>query len=170
MLCLLQVDHWLEFSARRLCGQSDLSSALADLDKALALRTFLVGHSVTLADLCIWAALKGQSFGWEKYIYIHVLLFTLLVLDPKSSQLNICDNSRKEITSRRSSQAPIRICAAGFRSWALRCHSALWAVNGPARWPPAKPLWVCYQPRDMFLDFWQTTTIVSVLLNKTKIK
>uniref|UniRef100_A0A8C2Q2L4 Bifunctional glutamate/proline--tRNA ligase n=1 Tax=Cyprinus carpio TaxID=7962 RepID=A0A8C2Q2L4_CYPCA len=57
-----EVDHWLEFSARRLCGQSDLSSALGDLDKALALRTFLVGHSVTLADLCIWAALKGQSF------------------------------------------------------------------------------------------------------------
>uniref|UniRef100_A0A673KZA1 glutamate--tRNA ligase n=1 Tax=Sinocyclocheilus rhinocerous TaxID=307959 RepID=A0A673KZA1_9TELE len=57
-----EVDHWLEFSARRLCGQSDLSSALGDLDKALALRTFLVGHSVTLADLCVWAALKGQSF------------------------------------------------------------------------------------------------------------
>ncbi|KAL0170439.1 hypothetical protein M9458_035035, partial [Cirrhinus mrigala] len=52
------VDHWLEFSARRLCGQSNLSSALGDLDNALALRTFLVGHSLTLADLCIWAALK----------------------------------------------------------------------------------------------------------------
>uniref|UniRef100_A0A8C1FWZ1 Bifunctional glutamate/proline--tRNA ligase n=1 Tax=Cyprinus carpio TaxID=7962 RepID=A0A8C1FWZ1_CYPCA len=58
-----EVDHWLEFSARRLCAQSDLSSALGDLDKALALRTFLVGRSVTLADLCVWAALKGQSFG-----------------------------------------------------------------------------------------------------------
>ncbi|XP_077096243.1 bifunctional glutamate/proline--tRNA ligase [Siphateles boraxobius] len=56
-----EVDHWLEFSARRLVGQSDLSSALADLDKALALRTFLVGHGVTLADLCIWAALKGNG-------------------------------------------------------------------------------------------------------------
>uniref|UniRef100_A0A673JXA8 proline--tRNA ligase n=1 Tax=Sinocyclocheilus rhinocerous TaxID=307959 RepID=A0A673JXA8_9TELE len=37
-----EVDHWLEFSARRLCAQSDLSSAMGDLDKALALRTFLV--------------------------------------------------------------------------------------------------------------------------------
>uniref|UniRef100_A0A671N8F5 Bifunctional glutamate/proline--tRNA ligase-like n=1 Tax=Sinocyclocheilus anshuiensis TaxID=1608454 RepID=A0A671N8F5_9TELE len=54
-----EVDHWLEFSARRLCAQSDLSSAMGDLDKALELRTFLVGHSVTLADLCVWAALKG---------------------------------------------------------------------------------------------------------------
>ncbi|RXN10458.1 bifunctional glutamate proline--tRNA ligase isoform X3 [Labeo rohita] len=56
-----EVDHWLEFSARRLCGQSNLSSALGDLDKALALRTFLVGHSLTLADLCVWAALKGNG-------------------------------------------------------------------------------------------------------------
>ncbi|XP_051578607.1 bifunctional glutamate/proline--tRNA ligase-like [Myxocyprinus asiaticus] len=61
-----EVDHWLEFSARRLCAQSDLSSALAELDKALALRTFLVGHSVTLADLCIWAALKGNGESQAK--------------------------------------------------------------------------------------------------------
>uniref|UniRef100_A0A673K0V5 proline--tRNA ligase n=1 Tax=Sinocyclocheilus rhinocerous TaxID=307959 RepID=A0A673K0V5_9TELE len=57
-----EVDHWLEFSARRLCAQSDLSSAMGDLDKALALRTFLVGHSSvhTACDyLCVWAALKG---------------------------------------------------------------------------------------------------------------
>uniref|UniRef100_A0A673K018 proline--tRNA ligase n=1 Tax=Sinocyclocheilus rhinocerous TaxID=307959 RepID=A0A673K018_9TELE len=48
-----EVDHWLEFSARRLCAQSDLSSAMGDLDKALALRTFLVGHSVDVAMLHI---------------------------------------------------------------------------------------------------------------------
>ncbi|XP_071778242.2 bifunctional glutamate/proline--tRNA ligase isoform X1 [Centroberyx gerrardi] len=55
-----EVDHWLEFSARRLCGQTGLTAALGELDKALSLRTFLVGHAVTLADLCVWAALKGH--------------------------------------------------------------------------------------------------------------
>ncbi|XP_035290073.1 bifunctional glutamate/proline--tRNA ligase isoform X3 [Anguilla anguilla] len=59
-----EVDHWLEFSARRICGQSNLTSALEDLDKALSLRTFLVGHSLTLADLCVWAVLKGSA-GWQ---------------------------------------------------------------------------------------------------------
>lgn len=54
------MDHWLEFSAQRLCGQLDLAPALADLDAALSLRTFLVGHTLTLADLCVWAALKGE--------------------------------------------------------------------------------------------------------------
>lgn len=49
----------MEFSARRLCGQSDLTVALAELDKALSLRTFLVGHAMTLADVSVWGALKG---------------------------------------------------------------------------------------------------------------
>ncbi|XP_054626517.1 bifunctional glutamate/proline--tRNA ligase isoform X2 [Dunckerocampus dactyliophorus] len=56
-----EVDHWLEFSARRLCGQPDLGVALAELDKALSLRTFLVGHALTLADLSVWAALKSHG-------------------------------------------------------------------------------------------------------------
>ncbi|XP_077376307.1 bifunctional glutamate/proline--tRNA ligase isoform X2 [Festucalex cinctus] len=56
-----EVDHWLEFSARRLCGQPDLSASLAELDKALSLRTFLVGHALTLADMSVWAALKSHS-------------------------------------------------------------------------------------------------------------
>ena len=56
-----EVDHWLEFSARRLCSQTGLTGALGDLDKTLSRRTFLVGNIVTLADLCVWAALKGWS-------------------------------------------------------------------------------------------------------------
>ncbi|XP_038824862.1 bifunctional glutamate/proline--tRNA ligase-like [Salvelinus namaycush] len=64
MLEQTEVDHWLEFSTRRVCGQSGLATALEELDKALALRTFLVGHSLTLADLCVWAALKGSN-EWQ---------------------------------------------------------------------------------------------------------
>ncbi|KAM9465725.1 bifunctional glutamate/proline--tRNA ligase [Clarias gariepinus] len=64
MLEQTEVDHWLEFSARKLSGQSDLAPALAELDAALSLRTFLVGHTLTLADLCVWAALKGSG-EWQ---------------------------------------------------------------------------------------------------------
>lgn len=60
-----EVDHWLEFSARSLCNQPDLIVALAELDKALSLRTFLVGHALTLADLSVWAALKDHG-EWPK--------------------------------------------------------------------------------------------------------
>uniref|UniRef100_A0A4W5Q0W3 Bifunctional glutamate/proline--tRNA ligase n=1 Tax=Hucho hucho TaxID=62062 RepID=A0A4W5Q0W3_9TELE len=64
MLEQTEVDHWLEFSAQRVCGQSGLAAALRELDKALELRTFLVGHSLTLADICVWAVLKGHS-EWQ---------------------------------------------------------------------------------------------------------
>lgn len=63
MLRHRQVDHWLEFSARRLCGQAGLTVALAELDKALSLRTFLVGHALTLADISVWATLKGAFYA-----------------------------------------------------------------------------------------------------------
>lgn len=59
----VQVDHWLEFSARRLRDQAGVSEALAELDKALSLRTFLVGHALTLADISVWASLKGALCG-----------------------------------------------------------------------------------------------------------
>uniref|UniRef100_A0A674BUW0 Glutamyl-prolyl-tRNA synthetase 1 n=1 Tax=Salmo trutta TaxID=8032 RepID=A0A674BUW0_SALTR len=63
MLEQTEVDHWLEFSAQRVCGQSGLAAALGELDKALELRTFLVGHSLTLADICVWAVLKAGAFS-----------------------------------------------------------------------------------------------------------
>lgn len=56
-----EVDHWLEFSAQRLRDQPSLTMALGDLDKALSLRTFLVGNALTLADLSVWAALKEHK-------------------------------------------------------------------------------------------------------------
>uniref|UniRef100_A0A3Q3L771 Bifunctional glutamate/proline--tRNA ligase n=1 Tax=Mastacembelus armatus TaxID=205130 RepID=A0A3Q3L771_9TELE len=56
-----EVDHWLEFSAQRLCCQPDLAVALGELDKVLSLRTYLVGHAITLADLSVWAALKSNK-------------------------------------------------------------------------------------------------------------
>lgn len=83
-----EIDHWLEFSARRLCGQSDLVAALGDLDKALSLRTFLVGHSLTLADLSVWAALKGHR-EWpsngKSFLHINRWFFFLNSQVPFSS-------------------------------------------------------------------------------------
>ncbi|XP_055010679.1 bifunctional glutamate/proline--tRNA ligase isoform X2 [Boleophthalmus pectinirostris] len=83
-----EVDHWLEFSARRLSGQSDLSAALSELDKALSLRTFLVGHSLTLADLSVWAALKGHR-DWpskgKMFTHINRWFFFLNAQIPFSS-------------------------------------------------------------------------------------
>lgn len=89
VLCL-QVDHWLEFSAQRLCGQPGLSVALAELDRALSLRTFLVGHALTLADISVWASLKGaflDLFWWTVCVFtqlFHQNCIFLFLLRPRS--------------------------------------------------------------------------------------
>ncbi|RXM28763.1 Bifunctional glutamate/proline--tRNA ligase [Acipenser ruthenus] len=62
-----EVDHWLEFSAKRLSVPAQLDSAVRELDSALSLRTFLVGNCLTLADLCVWAALKGNG-AWQQQL------------------------------------------------------------------------------------------------------
>lgn len=54
-----QIDHWLEFSATKLSSCDRLTSAINELNHCLSLRTYLVGNSLTLADLCVWATLKG---------------------------------------------------------------------------------------------------------------
>ncbi|XP_072436857.1 bifunctional glutamate/proline--tRNA ligase isoform X1 [Chiloscyllium punctatum] len=56
-----EVDHWLEFSKTRLASSAVFPAAIQELNYALSLRTFLVGHELTLADLCVWAALKESS-------------------------------------------------------------------------------------------------------------
>ncbi|XP_078085886.1 bifunctional glutamate/proline--tRNA ligase [Mustelus asterias] len=62
-----EVDHWLEFSSTGLASSARFPAAIQELDCALSLRTFLVGHELTLADLCVWAALKGSHL-WEKQL------------------------------------------------------------------------------------------------------
>ncbi|XP_061415264.1 bifunctional glutamate/proline--tRNA ligase isoform X2 [Lethenteron reissneri] len=59
-----EVDHWLEFGATMLCGTTSFSAAVQQLDESLALRTFLVGHALSLADISVWAALKGNNM-WQ---------------------------------------------------------------------------------------------------------
>lgn len=51
------MDHWLE---RTLTSDLTTDSALKNLDAALAPRTYLVGYDVTLADLAVFKALKGE--------------------------------------------------------------------------------------------------------------
>ncbi|XP_059696995.1 bifunctional glutamate/proline--tRNA ligase isoform X2 [Haemorhous mexicanus] len=59
-----EIDHWLEFSATKLSTASQFPSAIQELNHCLSLRTYLVGNSLSLADLCVWAVLKDNS-TWQ---------------------------------------------------------------------------------------------------------
>ncbi|XP_076817359.1 bifunctional glutamate/proline--tRNA ligase-like [Clavelina lepadiformis] len=57
-----EVDHWISFATsselQRQNGD-EFTLSLKALDSVLALRTFLVGNSITLADVVVWATLRG---------------------------------------------------------------------------------------------------------------
>ncbi|XP_030355911.1 bifunctional glutamate/proline--tRNA ligase isoform X6 [Strigops habroptila] len=61
-----EIDHWLEFSATKLAAAKQFPSAVQELNHCLSLRTYLVGNSLSLADLCVWAVLKGNNVWQEQ--------------------------------------------------------------------------------------------------------
>uniref|UniRef100_A0A8D0GQY5 Glutamyl-prolyl-tRNA synthetase 1 n=1 Tax=Sphenodon punctatus TaxID=8508 RepID=A0A8D0GQY5_SPHPU len=62
-----EIDHWLEFSATKLSCCTQFASAVQELNHCLSLRTYLVGNSLSLADLCVWAILKGNN-TWQEQL------------------------------------------------------------------------------------------------------
>ncbi|XP_014383540.1 PREDICTED: bifunctional glutamate/proline--tRNA ligase isoform X2 [Myotis brandtii] len=62
-----EIDHWLEFSATKLSSCNLFPSAINELNHCLSLRTYLVGNSLSLADLCVWATLKG-NVAWQEQL------------------------------------------------------------------------------------------------------
>ncbi|NXC50694.1 SYEP ligase, partial [Penelope pileata] len=61
-----EIDHWLEFSATKLSTARQFLSAVQELNHCLSLRTYLVGNSLSLADLCVWAVLKDNNIWQEQ--------------------------------------------------------------------------------------------------------
>ncbi|KFP87297.1 Bifunctional glutamate/proline--tRNA ligase, partial [Acanthisitta chloris] len=61
-----EIDHWLEFSATKLSTASQFLSAVQELNHCLSLRTYLVGNSLSLADLCVWAVIKDNNIWQEQ--------------------------------------------------------------------------------------------------------
>ncbi|KAG0137108.1 glutamyl-tRNA synthetase [Tuber indicum] len=56
-------DEWIKFSTTRLSGGDfkATSAALEELNDHLTLRTFLVGYTLTIADIAVWGVLNGNG-------------------------------------------------------------------------------------------------------------
>jgi bifunctional glutamyl/prolyl-tRNA synthetase len=54
-----EIDHWLEYSVTSLNPQCNLQSVMSYLDNVLTPRVYLVGYSLTLADVAVFASLRG---------------------------------------------------------------------------------------------------------------
>lgn len=72
------IDEWVDF-ADKLSKTTDgptLISLFEKLDSHMILRTFVVGHKMTLADIAVWGALKGTprfvgSMKLDTYSYVN---------------------------------------------------------------------------------------------------
>ncbi len=62
-----EIDHWLDFSTSKLSCSAEFEEAVQYLDKVLAPITFLVGSSLTLADLAVWSALRGNATLQDRF-------------------------------------------------------------------------------------------------------
>ncbi|XP_053568750.1 bifunctional glutamate/proline--tRNA ligase [Bombina bombina] len=62
-----EIDHWLEFSVTKICKSTEFAEAIKELNHILSTRTYLVGDALSIADLCVWAALK-ESNTWQKQL------------------------------------------------------------------------------------------------------
>jgi glutathione S-transferase len=57
----LQVDKWIEYAPTFAVGR-EFEKATAYVNDHCALRTFLVGSDVSVADVVVWAALAGDFY------------------------------------------------------------------------------------------------------------
>ena len=62
---MLQVDHWLEWSGNL---DHDVSTAVAYLEQKLINRKFLSGETLTLGDIAVWSALKGNILWYNNTV------------------------------------------------------------------------------------------------------
>jgi len=55
------VDYWVDYVCANCVMGAGLEAVLVAISDYLAFRSFLVGHSATLADYALWGQLQG---GW----------------------------------------------------------------------------------------------------------
>uniref|UniRef100_A0A8C5M9G7 Glutamyl-prolyl-tRNA synthetase 1 n=1 Tax=Leptobrachium leishanense TaxID=445787 RepID=A0A8C5M9G7_9ANUR len=59
-----EINHWIEFSQTRLQEKSSFVGGLQELNHSLSLRTYLVGDTLTLADISVFSVLEG--INWQE--------------------------------------------------------------------------------------------------------
>lgn len=58
-LSATQIDYWIDYAANASAGPN-FEAVCNGINDYLALRTFLVGHNLTVADLALWGQLQSE--------------------------------------------------------------------------------------------------------------
>jgi glutamyl-tRNA synthetase len=60
-MILFQIDEWVEYATVFSAG-AEFEKSCTYVDNHLSLRTFLVGYSLSVADIAVWSGLAGMLF------------------------------------------------------------------------------------------------------------
>lgn len=56
-----QIDYWLDYVCATVVAGANFEAACNGINDYLALRTYIVGHDLTVADIALWGQLQGES-------------------------------------------------------------------------------------------------------------
>lgn len=57
----MQIDYWLEYACNNVVAGANFEAVCNGINDYLALRTFVIGHNLTVADLALWGQLQGEA-------------------------------------------------------------------------------------------------------------
>ncbi|KAG1668987.1 hypothetical protein FOA52_000580 [Chlamydomonas sp. UWO 241] len=60
-----QIDYWLDYALANVVAGANFDSVCNGINDYLALRSFVVGHALSVADLALWGQLKAGTM-WSK--------------------------------------------------------------------------------------------------------
>jgi glutamyl-tRNA synthetase len=53
------IDYWVDYSVKNVAAGANFEAVCHGINDYLALRTYLVGYSLTVADIALWGQLQG---------------------------------------------------------------------------------------------------------------
>ena len=62
-LSATQIDYWIDYATQNASAGANFEAVCNGINDYLALRSFIVGYSVSSADLALWGQLQGESEG-----------------------------------------------------------------------------------------------------------
>lgn len=60
-----QIDYWLDYASGSVVAGANFDAVCNGINDYLALRTFVVGHSLSVADVALWGQLQAGTM-WKK--------------------------------------------------------------------------------------------------------
>lgn len=57
----MQIDYWLEYACNNVVAGANFEAVCNGINDYLALRTYVIGHNLTVADLALWGQLQGEA-------------------------------------------------------------------------------------------------------------